>query len=430
MSTHAHAPVFDKDDENSEPQLPSRFCPGELIVSAKNSSGCLSTLLTKAFKGSEKRRVKQFVGKKAEVVADKLMDNGFAVMEGFILPPKVVELRSEIDGLQPHFTPSEIWVGKGADVGAQISVPDVRGGKVLWMCGGHKEVDSTLFDSAGVQPKGRGAIEPCEMSVKVALGKSKVGAGGVRKIAASVMGKFGALKQVLESLDKFVFGELTKKDPRLARIASRSDAMLAVYPGGGSRFQKHVDNTANDGRRLTVLLYLNLEGWTEEKGGFLRVWGKDSAKVGPTDVMPLGGRVAMFYSDEVAHEVTAAHDKRYAMTVWYYDGVERNEAVLSAKRLETGDEKGDMEAQAEASAFIKQTLAGEAGEGDLTGKSASAEELRRIGVLASKLSPKAVKIVAGICGAPSEEYFLEAANQLTPESLAELRVGLAKMGVS
>ena len=259
------------------------------------------------------------------------------------------------------------------------------------------------------------------MSVKMALGKSKVGDGGVRKISASIMGKFGALKQVLESLDKFVFGELAKKDPRLARIGSRSDAMLAVYPGGGSRFQKHVDNTANDGRRLTVLLYLNMEGWTEEKGGFLRVWGKDSAKEGPTDVMPLGGRVAMFYSDEVPHEVTAAHDTRYAMTVWYYDGLERSEAVASAKAMEAGEEKGDMKAQSEASAFIKQTLAGESGQGDLTGKSASAEELRRIGALASKLSRKAVKIVAGICGAPSEEYFLEAANQLTSETLAEVR---------
>lgn len=242
------------------------------------------------------------------------------------------------------------------------------------------------------------------------------------------MGKFGALKSVLESIDKFVFEELSKKDERLSRITSRSDAMLAVYPGSGSRFQKHVDNTANDGRRLTVLLYLNLEGWTKENGGFLRVWGKDSSTNGPRDVMPLGGRIAMFYSDKVPHEVTAALESRYAMTVWYYDGLERSEAVASANHMESGDEKGDMEAQADASAFIKQTLVGDGGF-DQSGESASAEELRRIGDLAGKLSEKAIKIVAGICGAPSEEYFLEAARQLTPDTLKELRVGLAKMGV-
>ena len=40
----------------------------------------------------------------------------------------------------------------------------------------------------------------------------------------------------------------------------------------GARFQKHVDNTARDGRRLTVLVYLN-EGWGyEQDGGALRVF--------------------------------------------------------------------------------------------------------------------------------------------------------------
>ncbi len=38
---------------------------------------------------------------------------------------------------------------------------------------------------------------------------------------------------------------------------TRSDVMLAIYPGGGARFAKHIDNTANDGRRLTLLCYLN-----------------------------------------------------------------------------------------------------------------------------------------------------------------------------
>ena len=42
--------------------------------------------------------------------------------------------------------------------------------------------------------------------------------------------------------------------------------MLAVYPGGGTRFQRHIDNTAADGRRLTVLCYLN-PGWDSASGG-------------------------------------------------------------------------------------------------------------------------------------------------------------------
>ena len=49
-------------------------------------------------------------------------------------------------------------------------------------------------------------------------------------------------------LDNFVFNELKSRVPKLRNIMERSDAMLARYPGGGSRFQKHVDNTARDGR--------------------------------------------------------------------------------------------------------------------------------------------------------------------------------------
>ena len=50
---------------------------------------------------------------------------------------------------------------------------------------------------------------------------------------------------------------LKSKVPGLSGIYERSDAMLAMYPGGGSRFARHIDNTTGDGRRLTLLVYLN-----------------------------------------------------------------------------------------------------------------------------------------------------------------------------
>ena len=69
-----------------------------------------------------------------------------------------------------------------------------------------------------------------------------------------------------------------------------------------------------DGRRLTVLIYLN-PSWTADNGGALRispptdVATSSSAEAGvavgkpaygdDVDVLPLGGRVAMFYSSEV-----------------------------------------------------------------------------------------------------------------------------------
>ena len=41
--------------------------------------------------------------------------------------------------------------------------------------------------------------------------------------------------------------------------------------GKGSRFQRHIDNTAGDGRVLTVLVYLNSD-WDAADGGALRVY--------------------------------------------------------------------------------------------------------------------------------------------------------------
>lgn len=40
---------------------------------------------------------------------------------------------------QEAYEASEIWLGKEADVGAHLTVPSVRGDRVLWMCGAHPQ---------------------------------------------------------------------------------------------------------------------------------------------------------------------------------------------------------------------------------------------------------------------------------------------------
>jgi hypoxia-inducible factor (prolyl hydroxylase) len=59
--------------------------------------------------------------------------------------------------------------------------------------------------------------------------------------------------------DKIV-EELKPKVKKLSGIYERSDVMLSNYPGDGSRFANHIDNTTDDGRRLTLVVYLN-PGW-------------------------------------------------------------------------------------------------------------------------------------------------------------------------
>uniref|UniRef100_H3CAY9 hypoxia-inducible factor-proline dioxygenase n=1 Tax=Tetraodon nigroviridis TaxID=99883 RepID=H3CAY9_TETNG len=108
-------------------------------------------------------------------------------------------------------------------------------------------------------------------------------------------------------------------------IRERSQAMVACYPGNGAGYIKHVDNPNGDGRCVTCIYYLNKD-WTEqERGGVLRIFPE--GKAGAADVAPLFDRLLFFWSDRRnPHEVQPSYSSRYAITVWYFDSVERAEA--------------------------------------------------------------------------------------------------------
>jgi SM-20-related protein len=87
---------------------------------------------------------------------------------------------------------------------------------------------------------------------------------------------------------------------------------LACYPGGGARYDRHVD--APPGhliRRVTAIVYLN-PGWKPEHGGQLRLY-VDPVK----DVDPVLDRLVVFLSEKVPHEVLPSFAPRYAATAWF-----------------------------------------------------------------------------------------------------------------
>ena len=135
-----------------------------------------------------------------------LRTHGWAVCDGFAAAGMVGRVRDEVAALNNRYEPSEIWVGSDSGIGAQLVKPDVRGDKVLWM--------------------NDASIDNCRCN---------------------------ALDQLLQAMDLLVMGCLSQHVDSLANINERTDAMLAVYPGKAARFTKHIDNTARDGRRLTVL---------------------------------------------------------------------------------------------------------------------------------------------------------------------------------
>jgi hypoxia-inducible factor (prolyl hydroxylase) len=150
--------------------------------------------------------------------------------------------------------------------------------------------------------------------------------------------KWDALPTYLQRVDTLV-GELAELVADLKGSASlRSNAMATCYPGNGAHYVRHCDNTSKvrNGRRLTALYYVN-PMWKPEDGGELRLFGPQNAEdpeetrtyTHLCDVAPLSDRVVLFFADErVPHEVLPCFAHRFAITTWFFDKEEKEQANL------------------------------------------------------------------------------------------------------
>ncbi|MBW2961628.1 2OG-Fe(II) oxygenase [Mesonia aestuariivivens] len=91
----------------------------------------------------------------------------------------------------------------------------------------------------------------------------------------------------------------------------------AVYPEG-TFYKRHLDTFQNDGRRkLSIVCYLNDDTWLEENGGELTIYVNENANEQAVDLYPLPGRMVIFESQELEHEVQRVqHSKRLSITGW------------------------------------------------------------------------------------------------------------------
>ncbi|MCC9169129.1 2OG-Fe(II) oxygenase [Pontibacter harenae] len=94
---------------------------------------------------------------------------------------------------------------------------------------------------------------------------------------------------------------------------------FTVYPPG-TIYQRHIDQfQINDHRQLSCILYLN-EDWLPEHGGKLRLYlPKEDGSEEEIDVLPVAGRLACFRSNLLPHEVLPATRHRYSLTGWLKD---------------------------------------------------------------------------------------------------------------
>lgn len=238
------------------------------------------------------------------------------------------------------------------------------------------------------------------------------------------------MKELVGACDSFI-DEMKSHCASLSGVYERSDAMLAIYPGEGARFAKHIDNSTGDGRRLTCLVYLN-PNWKREDGGALRLFpkSKNGEAAVAVDIYPEAGRFAMFYSADIAHEVMPTYAHRHAITMWYYDQSERIAAVTQAK--EGGQAKkvatASAETQQQAKRFIAELMGGDDVSED--GGEPTQTELQQLARKVAIFDDNVLEIVSAITGAPSVESFRKGFPLLSIQDLKAMRALFRRMGLS
>ncbi len=95
------------------------------------------------------------------------------------------------------------------------------------------------------------------------------------------------------------------------------ESQLALYPPGtfyGRHLDRHRDS---DERILSCVFYLN-GNWSADDGGQLRLYLPDGeGGERACDVSPDGGRLVVFLSDRVPHEVLPARRERLSIASWF-----------------------------------------------------------------------------------------------------------------
>lgn len=81
-----------------------------------------------------------------------------------------------------------------------------------------------------------------------------------------------------------------------------------------SFYRRHLDQFKNEkGRKYSIVLYLNKD-WKEEDGGILSLYPSQGEQI---NITPLGGRMVLFRSDEMEHEVHASFTReRRSIAAW------------------------------------------------------------------------------------------------------------------
>lgn len=90
----------------------------------------------------------------------------------------------------------------------------------------------------------------------------------------------------------------------------------AIYPKN-TFYKRHIDTFQNDDRRkLSFVCYLNEDGWIPENGGELVLYLNENGNEVENVIYPFPGRVVIFESQVIEHEVKPVNTQRLSITGW------------------------------------------------------------------------------------------------------------------
>jgi len=90
----------------------------------------------------------------------------------------------------------------------------------------------------------------------------------------------------------------------------------ALYPKG-TFYKRHLDTFKNDDRRkLSMVCYLNDENWQPENGGELVIYFDHNGNETSKTIYPMPGRMVIFESQILEHEVKPVETERLSITGW------------------------------------------------------------------------------------------------------------------
>lgn len=116
---------------------------------------------------------------------------------------------------------------------------------------------------------------------------------------------FGKINSFIQYLNKTCFLGILQKEFH-----------YAVYPEG-TFYKRHLDTFQNDDRRkLSLVCYLNDEDWKPENGGELVIYKEENGVEVAKKIFPFPGRVVIFESQLLEHEVMPVKTTRLSITGW------------------------------------------------------------------------------------------------------------------